>query len=72
MIGLAREFGARLSSADGEVTGELVPDRASWAELSFELVDDRIALMAAGADALWSLAAAHPWAWLRRLPDGSA
>jgi GNAT superfamily N-acetyltransferase len=71
MIGLARAFGARLSSADGEVTGELEPGRASWAELGFELVDDRIALMVAGADALWSLAATHPWA-RPRLPDGPA
>jgi GNAT superfamily N-acetyltransferase len=61
MISLAGEFGARLSSAEGEVMGELFPARASWAELSFELVDDRIALMAAAADALWSLAAANPW-----------
>jgi GNAT superfamily N-acetyltransferase len=69
MIRLAQGFGARLSSADGEVTGELAPRRASWAELTFELVDDRIALMAAGADTLWSLAAAHPWKGLRRPGD---
>jgi GNAT superfamily N-acetyltransferase len=69
MIRLARGFGARLSSTDGEVTGELVPARpnwrASWAELSFELVDDRIGLLAAAWDALWSMAAAHPWRALR-------
>jgi GNAT superfamily N-acetyltransferase len=67
MIRLAQEFGARLSSQDGDVTGELTPRPASWAELSFELVDDRIGLLAAASDLLWSLAAAaHPWRFGRR------
>ncbi len=61
MIRLAQGFGARLSFRDGEVVGELTPGRASWAELSFELVDDRIGLLAAASDVLWSMAAAHPW-----------
>jgi GNAT superfamily N-acetyltransferase len=66
MIRLAREFGATISSRDGEVVGELTPSRASWAELSFELADDRIGLLGAASDVLWSIAAANPWRALGR------
>jgi hypothetical protein len=44
------------------VVGELTPAPAGWAELSFGLVDDRIGLLGAVSDVLWSLAAAHPLA----------
>ena len=57
MLRLAQSFGARLSHGDGEVTGELAPGRASWAELVSGLVDDAAALATAGWRALWSLAA---------------
>lgn len=66
MIRLAQVFGARLVSRDGDVLGELTPGRASWAELGFGLMDDRIGLMGAASDVLWSIAAANPWAGLRR------
>ena len=61
MIRLAQSFGARLSHSDGEVTGELAPGKASWAELGSGLADDAAALAAAGWRALWSMAAANPW-----------
>ena len=61
MIRLARSFGAHLSSQDGDVVGELTPEPAGWAELSFGLVEDRIGLLGAASDVLWSMAAANPW-----------
>ncbi len=71
MIRLARSFGAEISSADGEVLGKLASGRAGWAELSFELVDDRLALIAAVSDTFWALAVAHPWHGFGRLRDAA-
>lgn len=66
MIRLAQDFGARLFSHDGDVVGELTPGPAIWLELSFDLVDDRIGLVAAASDVLWSMVAANPWRSLGR------
>lgn len=75
MVRLARAYGARIKTAGGvddgatgsEVTGEVTLRRASCAELSFELAEDRIALLAAGVDALWSFFDANPFGQVARL-----
>jgi GNAT superfamily N-acetyltransferase len=58
MIRLARGYDARLRAVEGEVVGELTPARTSWAELSFEQVDDRLGLIAGAAEVVWAIVGA--------------
>lgn len=55
MLRIAREFGARIRIEEGDAVGVIAPAAAGPAEMTFELVENRIGLVAAAGELAFAL-----------------